>query len=87
MNFVDLKTRDDRDAFIASLGVQGIPTAVHYPLPLNPQPVFSDAGPLPGALPEAEKAAGQIVSLPKHPYLSDGEQQQVARAVADALGS
>lgn len=78
---------ENRDTFIARLGEQGIPTAVHYPVPLNLQPVFADTGPPPGALPVAEKAANQVVSLPMHPYLSDDEQLQVADAVAKALGN
>jgi UDP-2-acetamido-2-deoxy-ribo-hexuluronate aminotransferase len=76
---------EDRDRLIARLGEQGIPTAVHYPIPLNLQPVFASTGPGAGALPAAEEAARGVVSLPMHPYLTDAEQQRVAQAVHAAL--
>jgi len=76
---------ENRDAVIARLGEQGIPTAVHYPIPLNLQPVFSSVGPPPGALPAAEEAARGVMSLPMHPYLMDEEQLQVAKAVEAAV--
>jgi UDP-2-acetamido-2-deoxy-ribo-hexuluronate aminotransferase len=77
---------EGRERLIERLAEQGIPTAVHYPVPLNLQPVFSSVGPQPGALPEAEDAARRVVSLPMHPYLTDGDQQRVAEAIAAVLG-
>ena len=75
----------DRDVLTARLGEQGIPTAVHYPIPLNLQPVFETVGPPAGTLTAAEAAARGVVSLPMHPYLTDAEQRQVAEAVLAAL--
>jgi UDP-2-acetamido-2-deoxy-ribo-hexuluronate aminotransferase len=77
---------DDREALSARLGEQDIPTAVHYPIPLNLQPILAETGPSAGALPHAEAAASRVVSLPMHPYLTDDDQQRVAAAVATALG-
>ncbi len=76
---------DDRDGFILKLAEQDVPTAVHYPVPLNLQPVFADIGPARGALPAAEEAARQVVSLPMHPYLTEAEQAHVADAVKNGL--
>lgn len=76
---------DDREGVIARLGEQGIPTAVHYPIPLNHQPIFAEQGPPAGALPHAEAAAARVLSLPMHPYLSEADQQRVAGAVRSAL--
>lgn len=76
---------DDRDGFILKLAEQDVPTAVHYPVPLNLQPVFADIGPGRGALPAAEEAARQVVSLPMHPYLTEAEQAHVADAVKNVL--
>ena len=76
---------EDREAVVARLGEQGIPTSVHYPIPLNLQPAFADTGPAVGALPEAERAAAGVLSLPMHPYLRDAEQRQVAEALRGAL--
>ena len=58
---------DDRDRFVAALKKEGIPTAVHYPIPLNLQPAFASLGRGPGSFPHAEHAAGRVVSLPMHP--------------------
>ena len=56
----------NRDAVQAKLKEAGIPTAVHYPIPLNKQPaVASDA-----ILPVGDKVAEEVMSLPMHPYLS-----------------
>ncbi len=45
----------------------GIPTAIHYPLPLNKQPAVADAS---VQLPHGDLAAEQVISLPMHPYLT-----------------
>ena len=78
---------EDREGVVARLGEQGIPTAVHYPIPLNLQPAFAAMGPPRGALPNAERAATGVLSLPMHPYLKDAEQRQVAEALKRATAS
>lgn len=78
---------EDREGVVARLGEQGIPTAVHYPIPLNLQPAFAAVGPPRGALPHAERAAAGVLSLPMHPYLKDAEQRQVAEALKRATTS
>jgi len=75
----------DRERVAARLGERGIPTAVHYPIPLNMQPAFAGMAPPPGALPVAAGAASGVLSLPMHPYLQDAEQRQVAEALRQAL--
>jgi UDP-2-acetamido-2-deoxy-ribo-hexuluronate aminotransferase len=75
----------DRDAFAARMGERGIPTAVHYPIPLNLQPVFAQTGPPAGVLVAAEEAARRVVSLPMHPYLGEDDLQRVVDAVAACL--
>lgn len=71
----------DRDNVAASLNAKGIPTAIHYPLPLNKQPAVADAS---VHLAVGDKAAGEVLSLPMHPYLEAGAQDQVAHALAEA---
>lgn len=64
----------------------GIPTAIHYPLPMHRQPVFaSTLGYAKGSLPVAEQAAEEVLSLPMHPFLTEAQQDQVAAALKDAL--
>lgn len=70
---------EDRPAVQAALKTVGIPTVVHYPLPLNRQPAVADAD---AVLPAGDKAANEVLSLPMHPYWSDGMVQQVAAVLS-----
>jgi len=70
-----------REAIQKQLSSAGVPTAVHYPLPLHRQPAFRDESP---NLPESDKAAHEVLSLPMGAYLSVNDQNQVCRAVAAA---
>ena len=65
---------------------QGIPTAVHYPVPLHRQPAFASCGTERGSLPEAERAAERVLSLPMHPYLSEAEQRLVIEQLSQIVG-
>ena len=74
----------NRDQFIAKLQDKGIPTAVHYPIPLHLQPALSeyyDGQPLP----HSERIAKSIVSLPMHPYLDDKTQDEIVSVVKQSL--
>lgn len=53
----------------------GIPTAVHYPLPLTQQPAVEDAR---ATVPESERASEQVLCLPMHPYLDRDQQIRIA---------
>lgn len=74
---------DDRDAVIAKLKAQDIPTAVHYPVPLNRQGAYAQYC-CPDCTPNAERAAARVFSLPMHPYLSAEDAERVAEVVAEA---
>lgn len=63
----------------------GIPTAVHYPVPLHLQPVFSAPGVGEGSFPVAERAAKRVMSLPMHPYLTEEQQVKVVDALYTAV--
>ena len=67
----------NREQVIEKLKEQGIPTAVHYPIPLNKQPaVASDA-----ILPIGDLIAEEVMSLPMHPYLNMENIQKIVSAV------
>ena len=71
----------NRAAVQATLKDAGIPTAVHYPIPLNKQPaVASDA-----ALPVGDLLAAEVMSLPMHPYLDKAQVQRIAAALQQAV--
>jgi len=60
----------------------GIPTAVHYPIPLNRQPATQD---LNAKLPVSDKVSKEVVSLPMHPYMTEEQIGQVVTALVNAL--
>nr|WP_239538086.1 DegT/DnrJ/EryC1/StrS family aminotransferase [Dyella mobilis] len=69
-----------RDALRARLLEQGVPTAVHYPLPLNRQPALVDGSVY--HLPRTDEAAQQVMSLPMSPYLDTKTQDFIVEALA-----
>ncbi|HNS50269.1 MAG TPA: DegT/DnrJ/EryC1/StrS family aminotransferase [Anaerolineae bacterium] len=69
-----------RGALREALARQGVGAEVHYPAPVHLQPAYASLGLLPGSFRHAEAAAEQVLSLPLHPFLDDGE----VRAVIDA---
>lgn len=76
---------ENRDGVQKKLTCDGIPTAVHYPLPLHQQPAIKSANVVRGSLRNAESAAGRVLSLPMHPYVSKSEIETVADSVKRAV--
>ena len=68
----------NRDELEAKLKEHGIPTAVHYPLPLHLQECFAYLGYEKGDFPIAEQVSSEIMSLPMNPYLTDDEIEYVS---------
>jgi UDP-2-acetamido-2-deoxy-ribo-hexuluronate aminotransferase len=63
----------NRDSVQKKLAEAGVPTAIHYPLPLHLQECFSYLGYKRGDFPIAENVSQEIINLPMNPYLSDEE--------------
>ncbi|CAA6810267.1 MAG: Lipopolysaccharide biosynthesis protein RffA [uncultured Sulfurovum sp.] len=63
----------NRDALQVSLKAEGIPTAVHYPMPLHLQACFQYLGYVKGDFPISEQVSTEIMSLPMNPYVNDDE--------------
>jgi dTDP-4-amino-4,6-dideoxygalactose transaminase len=74
-----------RDSLAAALRERGVGTLVHYPIPLHLQPAFASLGGKPGDLPVAEKATGEILSLPLYPELRDEQVLAVVEAVRESV--
>jgi dTDP-4-amino-4,6-dideoxygalactose transaminase len=68
-----------RAALQAQLAAGGIETLVHYPIPISRQPAL--AGTNPGDCPEAQRACDEVLSLPLHPGLTDGQAAEVVAAL------
>ncbi len=71
----------NRDEVQAKLKEQGIPTAVHYPMPLHLQECFEYLGYKEGDFPIAEKISKEIMSLPMNPYLSSEEIEYICKEI------
>ncbi len=74
-----------RDRVKEFLARRGISTAVYYPMPLHLQPLYAELGYPRGSLPEAERAAEEVLSLPIYPELTEAQMERVSDALAAAL--
>lgn len=84
-NQYTLRVRD-RDRLKAHLDASGIGNAVYYPVPLHLQACFGHLGYRRGDFPVAETAAGEVLSLPCYPELTEDRQQRVVSAIVEFYG-
>jgi UDP-2-acetamido-2-deoxy-ribo-hexuluronate aminotransferase len=75
-----------RDGLALQLNQRGIPSAIHYRTCVHEQPAFRGSADSP-RLPESERAAREVLSLPLHAFLEDGDQDRVIEAVLSGLES
>lgn len=73
---------ENRETLQVSLEGAGVPTAVHYPIPLNQQPAVADKG---ARMPIGDAAAERVISLPMHPYLRTVDQQFITRSILQGM--
>jgi len=73
----------DRDGLAKHLGDKGIPSAIHYPIPLHMQEAFKDLGYKEGDFPVSEAVSRKIISLPMCAYKTKEELTTVANAVKE----
>ncbi len=72
---------EDRDALMAALKEQGVPTAAYYPKPLHVQTAYRDFPVAGNGLPVSMDKAGKVVSLPMHADLDEATQDRIVEAV------
>jgi dTDP-4-amino-4,6-dideoxygalactose transaminase len=77
---------EKRDELRKYLAEKGVTALIHYPIPIHLQKVYRDLGYGKGSFPEAERAAGEILSLPMYPSLTDDEVLHVCRTIAAFYG-
>ena len=69
---------ENRDQVQEKLKTQGIPPAVHYPIPLNKQPAVADVN---AVLPVGDAIAERVMSLPMHPYLAANQITKIVHSL------
>jgi dTDP-4-amino-4,6-dideoxygalactose transaminase len=74
----------DRSQFQAGMKERGIPTAIHYPIPLSRQPAYLHYPSVP--TPVSEALSNRVISLPMHPYLDQITQDRIISAVLAIAG-
>lgn len=73
---------EHRDGFVADLAEAGVGSGMYYPIPVHKLESFA----LDLELPETARAAAEVVSLPVHPALSQGDLERVVEAVNNIAG-
>ena len=74
-----IRRKADREGLRRRLEARGVETRVHYPTPVHRLAPFATGN---ADLPETDRAAAEVLSLPVGPHLSDGQVAAVAAAVA-----
>nr|WP_300046719.1 DegT/DnrJ/EryC1/StrS family aminotransferase [uncultured Nocardioides sp.] len=75
----------ERDRVLAELGRAGVGAGIHYPYPVHLTGAYAHLGLDRGTAPVAETAAGEILSLPMHPHLTEAQQDRVVEVLAAAV--
>ncbi len=74
-----------RDKIVAHLTKKGIPNMIYYPKPQHALPVFQNEPRYGEVFKNADDYCTRTFSLPMHPYLTEAEQDEVIRAVLEAV--
>jgi UDP-2-acetamido-2-deoxy-ribo-hexuluronate aminotransferase len=75
---------DEREAVARSMRDAGVATTIHYPALISEQQPYLDRDAT-ARLPRAQSLTARVLSLPLHPFLTDGDQRTIARALRAAL--
>ncbi|NQY82154.1 MAG: DegT/DnrJ/EryC1/StrS family aminotransferase [Alphaproteobacteria bacterium] len=77
---------EDRERLRETFQQIGIPTAVHYSVPLNEQPAYKELC-CSACTPVANNVAKRVLSLPMHPNLSEEDQKKILSALETAVSA
>ena len=77
----------DRDHVATVMRAHDVPTAVYYPVPMHQQPPYRNFPVADGGLDVTSDLCARVLALPMHPYLEASIQEQIAAALATALGA
>ena len=76
-----------RPSIIAHLKSQGVPTAIYYPRPLHQQTAYREFPVAGNGLPNSERLAKEVFSLPMHPYLDEATQERIVNELQRACAA
>jgi dTDP-4-amino-4,6-dideoxygalactose transaminase len=72
-----------RDKLLEHLALRGVGAGIHYPIPVHRQPAYAKLGLATGSLPETERAARDVLSLPLFPELTEEQALNVALSIRE----
>lgn len=72
-----------RDSLKKSLEERGIPTMIYYPVPLHLQKAYMREGFGEGAFPLTESLSREVISLPIHTEMIEGQQAYIVSCIRD----
>ena len=75
----------NREEVTKKLNEAGIPTAIHYPIPLHMQECYAGCGFKEGDLPISEKVSKEIMSLPMSAFLKDDDQDFIVETLCKTV--
>ena len=76
---------ENRDLVQETLKDAGVPTSIHYPVPLHRQPAYQKYCEA-TSMPIASEVSSKVLSLPMHPYIDQRTQEDIARLVISSEG-
>ena len=74
-------THKDRDSVQEKLHSRGIPTGIHYPIPIHQHKCFADHSYAKEEFPHAERQGSELLSLPMHPNLTESEVDEICECM------
>lgn len=77
---------EKRDDLAAYLNSRGIGTGIHYPIPIHRQPYYQELG-YTDSMPISEKASREVLSLPVHPQLAEGDLDLIINTIKEWSGN
>lgn len=78
-----IRVPEGRDSLLSFLKQRGVGAGIHYPVPLHRQLAYARDGYADLRLPETEKAAAQVLSLPLYPELTEAQLERVVAAIRE----
>ena len=77
----------DREMLLPLLAKRGVGVGVHYPIPLHLQPAYQHLGIARGSFPNAERLAGEVISLPMYAEMDERAPEHVVSVLRELVAA